>query len=391
MTDAMDKKLDAIIEKIKTLEILPAMQKIVNEIQVDVTDLKQSLTYTQEEVKDLSKTLESLESRAQETEMRVGLCEAMKTQNRLLLDKITSLEDYSRRENLIFEGVPQRPGENCENLVYEILTDKLGLADARERIKFVRTHRLKAGPKGPPALITRFEHFQHKLEVWKQCTKLRNTNIWIRDDHPVSISRKIQALKPALKLARRDDNRAKIVGGTLMYRQRKYQISNLPNTLLPAYQQIDGNYCFFSGQGTPYSSLHRRSYELDGIKFSTLEQYYQYRKATDAGHIELANSILLEEDPVEQHNMGETLKADNNWLLDYGRQVMQTAIIAKFVQHADLREALLKQDKSFACCYRDQRWGTGLQFTHPDRLDPASWTGNNWLGDCFKAARDDLK
>jgi septal ring factor EnvC (AmiA/AmiB activator) len=156
---AVEVKLDAIIKQMKPLELLPGIQKEITQIrtEVDTTkteihqmnssfqDMKKSIEYTQEEVKDLAKTAETLESRVQDAETQIELLEGLKMQNKQLLDKITSLEDYSRRDNMIFDGVDHTPNENCTDLIYDILINKLKIPNARESIRLVRSHRLKAG------------------------------------------------------------------------------------------------------------------------------------------------------------------------------------------------------------------------------------------------------
>ena len=42
-------------------------------------------------------------------------------------EKVIALENYSRRENLRFMNVPEQEGENCPNIIYDIIEDELNM------------------------------------------------------------------------------------------------------------------------------------------------------------------------------------------------------------------------------------------------------------------------
>lgn len=79
-----------------------------------------------------------------------------------LKEKLTSMEAYSRRDNLVFFNVPEETGENCSKKITDIIKERLGVTD----IKFTRVHRLGAYKQGQTrAVIARFHYFPKHEEV----------------------------------------------------------------------------------------------------------------------------------------------------------------------------------------------------------------------------------
>ena len=55
-------------------------------------------------------------------------------------EKVIALENYSRRENLRFMNVPEQEGENCANIIYDIIENELNM-DV-ENLQFHAIHRV---------------------------------------------------------------------------------------------------------------------------------------------------------------------------------------------------------------------------------------------------------
>ena len=43
-------------------------------------------------------------------------------------DKLIALENYTRKENLRFMNIPERQGENCCDIVYDLIENKLKIS-----------------------------------------------------------------------------------------------------------------------------------------------------------------------------------------------------------------------------------------------------------------------
>ena len=95
-----------------------------------------------------------------------------------LTSRVDYLEDYSRRDNLLFYGFDEEREENCVAKVRGLINDKL-LTDVdvenehNNEIKFVRVHRLgKYDRRYKRAIIARFENYETKQAVLKSCRNL---------------------------------------------------------------------------------------------------------------------------------------------------------------------------------------------------------------------------
>jgi ribA/ribD-fused uncharacterized protein len=120
--------------------------------------------------------------------------------------------------------------------------------------------------------------------------------------------------------------------------------------------------------------------ELDGQTWPTTEHYFQAQKFLDAAHRE---EIRQASSPMIAARMGR----DRNRPLraDWERvklDTMRTALLAKFTQHADLKQALLATGDAAIVEHtpRDSFWGDG-----------GDGSGANWLGRLLMELRDRLR
>ena len=98
------------------------------------------------EMHELSETITDLkeENKALKEENIV-----MRTRLENVEKQTDDLESRSKRNNIIIHGIQRKEDETrqeCEELVCEMITDKLELAEA---IQFKRVHRLNAKPNSP--------------------------------------------------------------------------------------------------------------------------------------------------------------------------------------------------------------------------------------------------
>ena len=71
---------------------------------------------------------------------------------------------------------------------------------------------------------------------------------------------------------------------------------------------------------------------------------------------------------------------------------MFQALIEKFSQHEDLKDALLATaNTSIAEASTNAIWGIGLKLQNPDVWDTNKWSGKNIMGQMLEKVRDILK
>ncbi|KAL8580629.1 hypothetical protein ACOMHN_043445 [Nucella lapillus] len=103
-----------------------------------------------------------------------------------LEDKMDDLEGRSRRNNLIFHGIPSPEGQtelwsDCEKAVRKVLREEMGVA---EDVELERAHRLRGGGKSPRPIIACFSKFKDKERVLANRKMLREkkSSIFVNED-----------------------------------------------------------------------------------------------------------------------------------------------------------------------------------------------------------------
>jgi ribA/ribD-fused uncharacterized protein len=129
-----------------------------------------------------------------------------------------------------------------------------------------------------------------------------------------------------------------------------------------------------------FSNFASYPIDLDGLRWSTAEHYFQAQKFAGTPH---AEAIRQERSPMIAARMGRSrarpLRADWESVKD---EVMLRAVRAKFTQHADLAALLLATGDALIVeqTRRDRYWGDG-----------GDGSGANRLGQILMGVRDELR
>jgi ribA/ribD-fused uncharacterized protein len=126
------------------------------------------------------------------------------------------------------------------------------------------------------------------------------------------------------------------------------------------------------------------------IKYTCVEQYFQYKKAMYALDTNAAESILATSNPLRQNQLGRKAKFGTTpghtlqeWDDRESYAVMkEEGVRLKFTQNEFLGKVLISTGNRVIgeANPRDKRWGTGLDKNHPDAQHPSRWPGRNHLG-----------
>ena len=142
------------------------------------------------------------------------------------------------------------------------------------------------------------------------------------------------------------------------------------------------------------SNWYLSDFQIDGITFTSMEQYMMYKKAICFKDENIANQILAEKNVVKIKELGRLVSDYDEHIWNGVRQIIiYEGLFAKFSQNESLRSKLLdtKYSTLVECAVKDRIWGIGLSMTDPKRLIQTEWQGQNLLGYALMMVRDRLK
>ena len=383
------------------------MDELKRDCEKNNKDIRDEMILIKEENKKISKENDSL--RYQNEHMNNKCIE--------LNHQTNSIENYSRRKNLVIRGISETEQESddlCESATKTFMKTQLKLSDAAvNEMQFVKCHR--TGPKfkqnhhgRQPVLkrpiIVRFCNFRDKSVVWQAKSKLLDKNYSISENFSRGTEfnrRKLYAVYKKAKSMEKYQKKISLNSDVLVIDSIRYTAESLhmlPKDLDPRQfgERTDGNYLIVGGI---YSTYHPLSnwYKCDvtykGNAFSSVEQGYQWAKATFANDDTAARKLLYTTDPREAKELGmkvQDLKRDD-WNAEKD-SVMGELVKIKFTDNPELKQELLStQDLKLAEAGVDNHYAIGLSLQNGDIFDCAKWKGQNCLGKILCEVRSGLK
>lgn len=142
------------------------------------------------------------------------------------------------------------------------------------------------------------------------------------------------------------------------------------------------------------SNFYRCNFEVDNTKFTSMEQFFHYKKAQIFKDKESMTKILATNDPKEQKRIGRSVKQYNEskWAREC-YTIMKQGLYAKFDQNPILKERMLSISNArfVEASPYDKKWGIGIKANHPDAAKPSKWPGKNMLGQALDDVRDTIR
>lgn len=142
------------------------------------------------------------------------------------------------------------------------------------------------------------------------------------------------------------------------------------------------------------SNWYLSDFIVNGIKYSSMEQYMMHQKAVVFKDKEVANQILETTDVGKIKALGRSVKNYKEVVWNGVRQIIiYQGLLQKFIQNETLKEQLLVTGNHILaeCVVRDKIWGIGLSMTDEKRHDMREWKGQNLLGFALMQVRNELK
>lgn len=389
-----------------------------NDSGLSVTELSQLLDQKLDPIKDniaalkgevtqLKEQMSSLITEAQVKAIVGKATEDLKKENNFLRDKIDklenqqnekllSLESQQRRNNLKFHGIEEKVGENWSDSEEKVksVIDQLGLDS--QSIHIERAHRI--GPSAPSSaraaprpIIARFLTFKDREAVlhkyWQKEVRENIGAVRITEDYPAEIEMRRSKLLPYFYTARHQKVASRLAIDKLTIDKVTYTIENIneiPEQYHPQHtKDVGENATAFYHSESPFSNFHQATFSIRSKVFSSVEQYFQYSKATLFEDQEKADEIMNTQDPATIKSIARNIKGfKNNVWKQHRVRIMKEALHAKFDQNPSLKEklALTRNKTLIEASPRDLYWGAGLSLHNPKLADSTCWRGQNKLG-----------
>lgn len=174
--------------------------RTLNDIKRDQRSLQKSVNENTENFKSLDVRMIRLESAIHKaTELEAVVRDLTKTVQ-LLVRKVDDLENRSRRNNLIIFGLNEAENETALELTQTVQANVFQRVNVNPE-SIERIHRLGKKRRSPRPTIVRFYNYREKMEILRNCNRLKGTNISVSED----FSRQVQSLRKCLWDSARDE------------------------------------------------------------------------------------------------------------------------------------------------------------------------------------------
>jgi len=154
--------------------------------------------------------------------------------------------------------------------------------------------------------------------------------------------------------------------------------------------RITKTHVYFWGD-TTFSNWGPSKFRYKGQNFENSEQAFMWEKARVFEDYEIANKILLVDNPSLIKKLGRKVKNFDPAVWDRkSYDIMYEVNMSKYLQNPELKKILLSTgDKTIveASPY-DKVWGVGLHWNDDKILDESNWDGLNLLGKVLVEVRD---
>ena len=312
--DAPDYFNETMSELQKMLEPLSQLGPLV----VNVETLTKSLQYVTEIAIESQQKCANQETKYQTLQLEMTEMERkyanLESKYEMLNEKIIDQDNYSRRDNLVFEGIAEYPGENLQHKMTAVFED-MGV-DSPRNIQVVRCHRLMGSRITPKPIIIRFQYFQDRQRVWDKRFNLKGKNIFLKENFAPESEAKRKVMMPFFKAAKHVPEikkRVLLPNGKLVLNNQVFtteSLDKLPDPLKPesiSVKQNDSTVVFWSRHSI-FSNFYPARFTTEGKNFNCSEQYMWFKCAELFQDKDSARAIMSESDPAKQKAVSRGIK-----------------------------------------------------------------------------------
>ncbi|MCG7384480.1 NADAR family protein [Paenibacillus sp. ACRRY] len=152
-------------------------------------------------------------------------------------------------------------------------------------------------------------------------------------------------------------------------------------------------FTFFWRTASPFSQWHPADFTVNGISYTSAEQYMMHQKALLFGDQAMGDKILKASSASVQKKLGRQVAGFDQKIWEANcKRIVYEGNQAKFTQNEDLLAALLatRGTTLVEASPDDRIWGVGLAEEDPRIRHRRTWRGTNWLGEILTRLRDEI-
>ena len=330
-----------------------------------------------------------------------------------LKEKVDRMESKELEYSLVINGIREYEGENELNLIEEVYIELMATIDLRNERD--RWNKVKEMPITKCKRVGRYSRdktrpicveFQHRLDVEYFYANRRWTRrgIFIDKAYTQEVEHKRRLLRPILKAARRlteYQGLCRLECDELVLKGKHYsfdRLDRLPSNLnvFNLSSKEDNHTVGFFGELSPLSNFHPANFTVNGVHYTSSEQFIQHTKALLFNDYATAKKIINATNAMECKELSrEILNFEKTTWEENAKSKCKPGIFQKFYQNSCLRDVLIHctGDKQIIESAKDKFWGTGIPLQDDDCLNPRKWLsrGPGIMGEILTEIREELQ
>ena len=189
----------------------------VKEVRKENEELRKSLDFAHAKIEETKSIVEQQKNKIKELEGKV--CEAGEMSG--ISERVRIMEDFSKRNNIIIDGIPEQAQENSEKLqvaVTKLFSEKLGMPN----VQIERCHRIgkESSDQKPRRTLLALSKFEDRQKCLKSSFKLKGSDIYVNEDVSRATAEIRRTRNPELLEKRRRGLIAYFSGVTIVTKKR---------------------------------------------------------------------------------------------------------------------------------------------------------------------------